>query len=155
MWVSVSGSNNGLLMYRGTALWDFLITETTARGRMANHERSYCAWFRLLYFYLENKKKNIQEQVNGCLAPPMLTCTEANLFLEQVFFGSFFTFIILLRNVMFCTCAMQLYRNFSGRAGANYLSSFYLICKPTASAFRECCRQSDTRFFFFFFSCAC
>lgn len=57
LWVSVSGSNNGLLMYRGTALWDFLITETTARGRMANHEWSYCAWFRLLYFYLENKKK--------------------------------------------------------------------------------------------------
>ncbi len=35
-------------------------------------------------------------------------------FLEQVFFR-FFRF--LLRNVMFCTCAMQFYR-VSGRAGA-------------------------------------
>lgn len=128
-------------------------------------ERSYCAWLVSDYiiFYLEEKKKrkenNVQEQVTGCLAPLsllppalMLTCMEAHLFLEQVFFVSFFFnfyFVILLGNVMFCTCAMQLYRNiFHRRAGANcYLSSFYLICKTTASAFRECRRQSDTRLF--------
>lgn len=54
----------------------------------------------------------------------MLTCMEANLFREQVFFVSLFFYcyfhfysVILLGNVMFCTCAMQLYRNiFSTRS---------------------------------------
>lgn len=53
-------------------------------------------------------------------------------FLEQAFFGFF---LFLLRDVMFCTCAMQFYR-VSGEGRSNYssYSSFYLIRKPTASA---------------------
>jgi len=52
------------------------------------------------------------------------------------FYGTSFlwlTLYFLLRNVTFCTCAMQ----FSSlREGGSYyyVSSFYLICKPTASA---------------------
>ena len=51
-------------------------------------------------------------------------------FLEQVFFDFFLFFE--LRNVMFCTCAMQFYSFREGRI--NCYCSFYLICKPTASA---------------------
>lgn len=125
--------------------------KTTARGRMANYKRSYCVCVQkhLLYFYLEKK---IQEQVNGCFAPQRLTPMEAYLLLFWNKFSLtsvFFFFFFLLRNVMFCTCAMQLYRSFREGRSNYYLSSFYLICKPTASALENAMNKVTLGFFSF------
>lgn len=64
-------------------------------------------------------------------------------FLEQVFFHlcSF-----LLRNVMFCTCAMHFFPG-GGQEQLFYLF-FLLDFKTNCICIRECCEQSDTSFFF-------
>lgn len=51
---------------------------------------------------------------------------------------------------MFCTCAMRLYRRFREGRSNYYSSSFYLICKPTASALENAVNKVTLGFSFSF-----
>lgn len=111
LWVSICASTEGLTLYRG------FHKNSAAGGRVTGDTWSYCvfACLETPILFLSRKTK---EQVNGCPAPQRLTPEEAyllrfwNKFSLLVLFFILFYFsysFLLLRNVIFCTCAMQLY----------------------------------------------
>lgn len=105
---------------------------TTASGRMADdHVVILCVQKDLLYFHLEK----IKQQVNGCFTPQRLTPMEAYLLLFWNKFSLIFFLLFLLRNVTFLHVCHAILQTFPGGQEQWLLfPSFYLICKPTASA---------------------
>lgn len=121
LWVSICASTEGLTLYRG------FTKNSTARGRLTGDQWSNC-----VFVCLETPILFLSGKTNrtGCrLSCAPEATTWGGLFIAfsgTSFLSSLFVFYFLLRNVIFCTCAMQLYRRFLGQQ-EQLLLVFFLL----------------------------